>query len=194
MTATAPSRQSARSSGASDEQLILRCLDNDPQAWSALIDKYKNLIYSIPITLGMHQDAGDIFQTVCLTLLSKLSQLREHRALPKWLMQTCYHECLRYRYTSNRHSKLKLAADDQLHSEDLPEQILVQLEEEQILREAVSEMPARCARMIHMLFLETPSRSYAEVANELGLAQGSIGFVRSRCLARLKQHLQAKGF
>jgi RNA polymerase sigma factor (sigma-70 family) len=194
MTATAPTRQSGRSSGASDEQLVLRCLDNDPQAWSALIDKYKNLIYSIPITLGMHQDAGDIFQTVCLTLLSKLSQLREHRALAKWLMQTCYHECLRHQQTSNRHSKLKSAGDDQLHSEDIPEQILVQLEDEQTLREAVSEMPARCARMVQMLFFETPFRSYAEVANELGLAQGSIGFVRSRCLARLKQHLQAKGF
>ena len=32
------------------------------EAWSALIDKYKNLIYSIPVKLGMYQDAADIFQ------------------------------------------------------------------------------------------------------------------------------------
>lgn len=194
MTVTAARRQSAHSSSPSDQQLIRRCLEKDPQAWSALIDKYKNLIYSIPITLGMYQDAGDIFQTVCLTLLSKLSQLREHRALAKWLMQTCYHECLRHQRTSNRYGKLKPANNHRLHSADLPEQILVQLQQAQTLREAVSEMPVRCARILHMLFFEDPSRPYAEVAQALGLAQGSIGFIRRRCLARLRQRLQAKGF
>jgi len=68
----------------SDERLIGRCLKGDQEAWSALIDKYKNLIYSIPMKLGMHQDAGDIFQSVCVDLLSELPRLREHRALPKW--------------------------------------------------------------------------------------------------------------
>ena len=100
MTGTATGRQKehpANSSLAhsSDEQVIGRCLKGDQEAWSALIDKYKNLIYSIPIKLGMYQDAGDIFQSVCVDLLSELQRLREHRALPKWLMQTCYRKCLR---------------------------------------------------------------------------------------------------
>jgi len=44
----------------SDERLIADCLKGDQEAWGTLIDKYKNLIYSIPVKLGMHQDAGDI--------------------------------------------------------------------------------------------------------------------------------------
>ena len=80
MTGTAARRQPARASGPADEQLIRGCLEGDAQAWSALIDKYKNLINSISIKLGIYQDAADIFQAVCVTLLSKLSQLREHRA------------------------------------------------------------------------------------------------------------------
>jgi DNA-directed RNA polymerase specialized sigma24 family protein len=72
--------------------------------------------------------------------------------------------------------------------------MLVQLEQEQTLREAISEMPRRCAQMIQMLFFDTPSRPYAEVASALGLAEGSIGFIRGRCLARLRKHLEAKGF
>jgi DNA-directed RNA polymerase specialized sigma24 family protein len=55
-------------------------------------------------------------------------------------------------------------------------------------------MPARCERMIHMLFFESPVRPYAEIASELGLATGSIGFIRGRCLARLRKHLEMKGF
>jgi hypothetical protein len=62
MTGTAARRQLERTTARTDEQLIKGCLDGDPEAWSALIDKYKNLIYSVPVRLGMHQDAGDIFQ------------------------------------------------------------------------------------------------------------------------------------
>src|ERR1700730_15894638 len=102
MTATAAKRLLERTVVSTDEQLIGRCLKGDPEAWSALIDKYKNLIYSIPIKLGMYQDAGDIFQSVCVDLLSELPRLREHRALPKWLMQTCYHKCLYYQRAAKR--------------------------------------------------------------------------------------------
>src|SRR6202051_1625219 len=102
MTATAAGRQKERPDHASDERLIDGCLKGNPEAWSALIDKYKNLIYSIPIKLGMYQDAADIFQSVCVDLLSELPRLREHRALPKWLMQTCYHKCLHYQRATAR--------------------------------------------------------------------------------------------
>ncbi len=47
----------------SDDRLIRACLNGNEQAWSALIDKYKNLIYSIPMKYGASpEDAADIFQ------------------------------------------------------------------------------------------------------------------------------------
>ena len=184
----------------SDEQLIRRCLKSDQEAWSALIDKYKNLIYSIPIKLGMHQDAGDIFQSVCVDLLSELPRLREHRALPKWLMQTCYHKCLAYQRAANRLVELPAEgtkSDSVLpasSADDLPEHMLVQLEQEQILRDAISELPEKCERMVRLLFFEMPPRPYESVAEELGMATGSIGAIRGRCLAYLRKQLQKRGF
>src|SRR5258708_28011236 len=123
MTGTATGEQKERSAdssvaNSSDEQLIGRCLKGDQEAWSALIDKYKNLIYSIPIKLGMHQDAGDIFQSVCVDLLSELPRLREHRALPKWLMQTCYHKCLHYQRAAGR--LVQLAPEGTESDDSLP--------------------------------------------------------------------------
>jgi RNA polymerase sigma factor (sigma-70 family) len=194
MTGTAAKRQLQRPPVPTDEELIERCLADDSDAWSALIDRYKNLIYSIPIRMGMHQEANDIFQLVCVDLLSKLSQLREPRALPKWLMQTCYHECLRHRRTGGREDSLDPNTPEPPAPERPAEESLIQFQQEQTLREAVFEMPARCARMIRMLFFETPMRPYEDVAKELGLATGSIGFIRSRCLARLRKNLEKKGF
>ena len=193
-TAAKPQRERAHHS---DERLIQLCLNGDAEAWSALIDKYKNLIYSIPVKFGMHQDANDIFQAVCVDLLSELPRLREHRALPKWLIQTCYHKCLHYRRQTERQVELEPEAAEgvpQAGDPPMPEQMLVQVEQEQMLRDAILQMSSRCERMIHMLFFEMPARPYEEVAEELGLATGSIGFIRGRCLERLRKILEEKGF
>jgi len=204
MTGTATGRQKERPDSSrdhsSDERLIGRCLKGDQEAWSALIDKYKNLIYSIPIKLGMYQDAGDIFQSVCVDLLSELPRLREHRALPKWLMQICYHKCLHYQRAADRLVELAPertdsdAASPASSADDLPEHMLVQLEQEQILRDAILELPEKCERMVRLLFFENPPRPYENIAEELGMATGSIGAIRGRCLAYLRKHLEKRGF
>jgi len=180
-----------------DARLVAECRKGSEQAWAALVEKYKNLIYSIPIKLGMYDDAADIFQAVCLDLLADLPRLREPRALPKWLMQACYRRCLQVRRKSERYqpfaedSAAEIPADDQ---QTLPEEMLAQLEKEQTLRDAIAQLSPRCERMVRMLFFESPPRPYQEIARELDLANGSIGFIRSRCLSRLRKQLEKMGF
>lgn len=181
----------------SDARLVRACLKGDEKAWWRLVDKYKNLIYSIPIKYGLSEDeAADIFQSVCLELLRDLPQLREPRALPAWLIRITSRKCFHWTRKKNR-----LPHDDS--SDDLssliepdhgPDDLLSQLEREQALREAMSELNARCRKMVRMLFFETPPRPYLEVAEALGLAPGSIGFIRGRCLERLRRTLAKKGF
>ena len=79
----------------SDVRLVKECLSGHEEAWSCLIEKYKALIYSIPVKYGL---SPEVF--------------------------------------------------------------------------------------------ETPPRPYAEVAEELGLAPGSIGFTRKKCIERLRRQLE----
>jgi RNA polymerase sigma factor (sigma-70 family) len=188
---------SVRQSAWTDERLVRECCKGNPDAWSALIDKYKNLIFSIPIKFGLsREDAGDVFQAVCVELLAGLPKLREPKALPKWLMQTSYHQCLRLK---KDHLNLFEDAQDieemlEVNPEDLPEEMFHQVEREQSVREAIAALPARCHHMVGLLFFEDPPRPYEEVAKELHLATGSIGFIRGRCLKKLRQLLEEKGF
>lgn len=178
-----------------NEQLVRECCKGSEAAWSALIDKYKNLIFSIPIKFGLpREDASDIFQAVCLDLLSSLPQLREPDALPKWIMQTTYHKCLRWKRQSlTLTDDLGDTKQEPADSAELPEAMLHQLQREQMLRDSISALPPRCREMIHQLFFEDPPRPYNEVAKSLGLATGSIGFIRGRCIKRLREQLEERG-
>ena len=181
----------------SDERLVSECLKGNEQGWCALIDKYKNLIYSIPVKMGMYDEAADIFQAVCLDLLSDIHRLREPRSLPKWLMQTCYHKCLQYRRKAQQHRARETEAEEipaQTERASVPDHMLYELEKEQMVRDALCELSPRCERLVRMLFFENPPRPYQEIARELDLATGSIGFIRGRCLDKLKKQLEKMGF
>ncbi len=179
-----------------DTRLVRECVRGNEEAWAALIDKYKRLIFSIPIKCGLSSDvANDIFQGVCLELLSQLPKLREPRALPKWIMQVTSHKCLRQK-RHNQRLEYTDDSDEPIDSEVPPvaEGILREAQEEQSLRQAITGMPPRCRQLVEMLFFEEPARPYKEIAQELGIAVGSIGFIRQRCLDRLKKRLSETGF
>lgn len=47
--------------------------------------------------------------------------------------------------------------------------------------------------MVHLLFFHQPPLPYKEVAERLGIAVGSIGFIRGRCLKKLQKQLEEHG-
>jgi RNA polymerase sigma factor (sigma-70 family) len=194
MITTAKPEQETREQVWSDERLVRECLDGNQEAWSALIDKYKKLIYSIPVKWNLpHEEANDIFQAVCVDVYSELARLREPRALPKWLIQTTLHKCAKYRRLEARFSDADVS-EDVGPSAPGADAIVEEVQQEQILRDSIAGLAGRCAEMIRMLFFEFPARSYLEIAQQLGLATGSIGFIRGRCLERLKKQLLSRGW
>ena len=180
----------------SDARLIRACLSGNEQAWSALIAKYKNLIYSIPMKYGASpQDAADIFQSVCLELFSELPRLRKTAAFRSWLITVTAHQSFHWKRKVRRRAEDELTdlEAEKLGMDPSPD-LIEQVEREQMLREAVAGLPARCQEMIRLLFYQQPQMSYRDVAERLGLATGSIGFIRGRCLKRLQRTLEERGF
>lgn len=180
-----------------DEWLVKECLKGNEDAWNAIIGKYQKLIYSVPIRYGLSaDDAGDIFQQVCVDVLESLPDLREPRSLAAWLIRIASHRCLQWGGRERRFQPLdfELLAHNGPVSLDRPDTHLDEVALSQALREVMDEIPPRCRKLIRMLFFETPAIPYAEVAKRLGIAKGSIGFIRMRCLNRLRTKLEARGF
>jgi RNA polymerase sigma factor (sigma-70 family) len=181
----------------SNTRIVAECLAGDERAWAALLDRYKNLIYSIPLRYGApHQDAADIFQAVCLDLFNELPRLRDAEALQGWLIRVTTNKC--YHWKRRQSSQESDFAEEDVQNlsdiQPISPDVLAEVEREQMVREAIGHLPPRCREMIELLFFEQPPKPYNEVARRLKLATGSIGFIRGRCLKRLKKLLEERGF
>jgi len=180
-----------------DELLVQGCIQGDARSWERLIDKYKRLIYSIPIKYGASpDDAADVFQAVCIEALNSLPQLKNAQSLRSWLITLTVRQAYRWKKKQSRYVELdalepEVAEAIACISQSDP---LAQLEQEQIVREVVAQLPPRNRELVRLLFFEQPALPYTEVAQRLGLATGSIGSIRGRCLEKLRKALVEYGF
>jgi RNA polymerase sigma factor (sigma-70 family) len=180
-----------------DRDLVEACLAGDERAWSAIISKYKNLVYSAPLRYRMQpEDAADVFQCVWAELFSELHNLRKVEALRTWLIKVALNKCYQWKRKQAREATIESTVGGLDVADPLPLYPAVQqdLDQQQRLREAISTLPERCRMMIHLLFYADPPKPYADVAHQLGLATGSIGFIRGRCLKKLRQALKEVDF
>ncbi len=178
----------------SDPELIAACLDGDGEAWEALVQRYKRLIYSIPFKWGLpREDAMEIFQAVWLDCFQELHSLRDVDRLQAWLVRIAVRKC--YRFAENRRGA---PASVELTETDLKEDpsagFVQRLEQEQVIRDGINKLSPRCKQVIEALFFEEPMPSYAALAARLGLSANSIGFTRDRCLERLGTLLGDLGY
>jgi RNA polymerase sigma factor (sigma-70 family) len=137
-------------------------------------------------------DAADVFQAVWMELYSELPNLRNAAGIRAWLVTVAAHKC--YHLKRMPAAKSIESEAEQLPGPSLTAEWLARFEKEQTLREAMAELPERCRALVRMLFYQEPVMPYAEVAQALGLAEGSIGFIRGRCLKKLRALLERKGF
>jgi RNA polymerase sigma factor (sigma-70 family) len=179
-----------------DQRLVDECLEGNDQAWAALVEKYKNLVYSITLRRGAPpEEAADLFQSVWLQVHSKLDTLRKRDSLRSWLISMtinqCYHWRQKYsrRALQERQGLMGLDRDPRFASEPVD---ITEAEREEQVQIAIGELPARCQELIRLLFYTQPPLPYREVASHLGLAIGSIGFIRGRCLKKLQELLEER--
>jgi len=177
----------------SDLQLVLACRRGDQLAWEKLIRRYQRLIYAIPLRAGLDEDqAAEIFQDVFTTFFQKLNDIEEPERLQAWLVTTARRKT--WRTIAQTQTRTRVAAESVEWTNDatavpdetpLPDEQLSILEEQHRVRTAVSLLDERCQKLVEMLFYRPQPPSYAEIAADLGIPEGSIGPTRARCLGKL---------
>jgi RNA polymerase sigma factor (sigma-70 family) len=169
--------------------LVARATAGDQGAWDAIVERYSPLVWSICLRYQLsRQDIDDVGQNVWLLLVEKIGHLRDPAALPGWLATTTQRECLRVLRADRRYDHAGLPAEDQMPQDAdavrIEQEILI-AERDAALRAAFAELSPSCRDLLSMLICDPPC-AYAEISATLGVAVGSIGPMRARCLDRLR--------
>jgi RNA polymerase sigma factor (sigma-70 family) len=171
--------------------LVIRARDGDERAWAALVERYAPLIWSLCRRYRLDAtEAADVGQNVWLLLVNQLGKIRDPAALPGWLATTTRRECQRVLNIAQvpHAARYELDAENILDGKaDTIEQGLLAAERDAALREAFTHLPPRDQQLIALL-IEDPPVPYAEISTRLGIAVGSIGPIRRRCLDKLCHH------
>jgi RNA polymerase sigma factor (sigma-70 family) len=178
-----------------DLELVEGCLAGRQSAWDALVRRYRTLVYSVILKSGgVTGEEDDVFQAVWLDVYNQLDRLKSRDSMRAWLCTVTRHKCYHWRIRRHRFPE----GLDETWASSIPDQAalppetLEALERAQDIREAVDALPERCRQLVRRLFMDDPPLPYAEIARSLGLAEGSIGALRGRCLDRLKHEIELR--
>ncbi|MCF3182961.1 sigma-70 family RNA polymerase sigma factor [Streptomyces polychromogenes] len=133
-------------------------------------------------------DAADLEQAVWVRLLEQGPPGPAPAGRARWLRRAVRAEARLARRHTRREVPYGAAP---AATADEPEDALLHGEDNRALRSAVARLPGRCPELIAAL-LSPRDLTYREIAGELGISQGSLGPVRSRCLGCLRRMLAAE--
>jgi len=174
---------------AKDDELVRACLGGDQSAWATLIRRYRRLIYTIPLRFGMSPAAAEeVFQEVCLTLLQNLHTVRDQTRLSAWLATVTRRICIEYWRRTPGGGQEDFTDEVDERNSDLEAELIV-VERWHVMMQAMRMLDERCQHLLQALFLNPDPPSYQQLAQELGMAEGSIGPTRARCLEKLRKFM-----
>lgn len=179
----------------SDEALVRACRSGEAAAWEELVERYQRLVFAIARHAGLDQEqSADVFQRVFTTLVERLDQIEQPALIGAWLTTTARHEAWRLSRHERalRHGAEPEALLDSTQADEtqLPDAIVLRLEEQFKVYSAVGALDERCRQLLQLLFYREQAPAYADIAARLGMSEGSIGPTRARCLQKLRRLLE----
>jgi len=172
--------------------LLAAAHNGSQDAWNSLVDRYGRLVWSV--VRGFRLDAAtaaDVSQTVWLRLVEHSDRIRDPERLGSWLATTARNESIRMLKRLSRSVPTEFSLD--IADEGAPGIDERLLDDEQ-LREVLvvfEDISPRCRELLQMLCLDPPLE-YEEISEILGMAIGSIGPTRARCLDRIRKRLERR--
>ncbi|MFE3829814.1 sigma-70 family RNA polymerase sigma factor [Streptomyces sp. NPDC059092] len=134
-------------------------------------------------------EAGDLEQGAWVRLLERPAAAGTPGDPARWVRDVVRAEARRARRTAARERVYhhEPAAD----AESDPERIALRTDRSRAVHAAVGRTPGRCPGVLTAM-LSAKDLTYREMAGELGMSQGSLGPLRSRCLGCLRRMLAAE--
>jgi RNA polymerase sigma-70 factor (ECF subfamily) len=180
--------------------LIERCLNGDQAAWDQVVRQHWRKVFNLAYKfVGRHDEAEDLTQDIFFKIFKALHTFDRRANFQTWLISISRNLCIDH-YRSVRKERETMARDidaselSPVSRERGPHSQLEQTDLRQLIRQALAELAPSLRQAVVLRDLQ--EYSYQEIADELGLPEGTVKsrINRGRLeLARQLRRLQSRG-
>lgn len=171
-----------------DNELVLRLLTDDVQAFDALYHRYSHSLYANILKLTRDAEvAQDILQEVFIILWEKRLMIDINQPVSNWLFAISYYKSLKY---------LKKALKEQVLRKDIENSTYAVIEQEteqrdnsiEVIKKAIQQLsPQKQKVLIHC---KLNGKTYKEVADELNISKHTVKEYLSLAITSLRAILK----
>jgi RNA polymerase sigma-70 factor (ECF subfamily) len=180
-----------------DEELVGLCRKGDQQAFTAVVDRYKNRVYWLVRRMVGSPDDEDLTQEVFLRVYQAIPGFQARSTFKTWLFRIAHNLCLtelKKRRRRGEHLSIEEEGDEKLHSLLPPVQGL----EEEIERRDISlavqnlvaELPLQYRTVLTLFYVQ--QASYEEIAETMGIPLGTVKTYMHRARLHLRDLVLAE--
>jgi RNA polymerase sigma-70 factor (ECF subfamily) len=177
---------------AGERDLIISAQRGDAGAFKRLYESYRDRVYNLVFYwLGDRALAEDALQVVFLKVHRGLPGFRFESSLATWIYRVAANECRNQ--TRRRGAQMVpleaiLGSGQELDSGPLQDDQRAQGQRQEIIRQAIMELPSDLRAVVVLKYLE--GLTYEEIADVLGCAPGTVASRLNRALGRLESQLR----
>ena len=177
-----------------DPELLSLCASKDESAFEALLSRYEKFVFSaVRYELKNDDDAFDVSQEVFLRLYNAAGGFRCESTLKTWLFRMCKNCAYDFMRKNYKHKFLSLTPSEdgegetEIPSYDTPDEDVLRKERIETVRLAIRSLSEEHRDVI--VLRELQELSYGEIADLLGLSEGTVKSRINRAREALKKIL-----
>ncbi|WP_431158411.1 RNA polymerase sigma factor [Winogradskyella poriferorum] len=179
-----------------DDQIINAIKNGDTQAFSILVDRYKDLVYTLAIRMIKNrEEAEEVAQDTFIKVFKSLDRFKGDSKFSTWIYRVTYNTCLDNIKKNKKHLN-DVAIDEftfnKLDTIDNALDHLMKQERSQLIKQCIEKLPEDSSALITLFYFEEMSlEEISKIINvETNTVKVKLYRARKKLAVILEQYLQ----
>lgn len=153
-----------------DLHIIQKVLEGDNNAFGVLVNKYKNLVFTLCVKMIQDKDlAEDVAQDSFVKAFQKLSKFNGKSKFSSWLYRITYNNCVD---AIKKNQKIQTSEiDENTVGESLTGDI-TKKEKEKFIKEALLQLPEQDRAILTLYYYQ--DESVSDIAKSVGISESNV--------------------
>ena len=178
----------------SDQHYIQLVINGDTNAFSILVDRYKDLVFTLCLRmLKNREEAEEVSQDTFIKIYKSLNKFKGNSKFSTWIYKVCYNACLDRLKKNKKHFNdvpINEFTEREIKTIDNALSNMEQQEYDKSIQDCIALLPEDDAFLLTLYYFE--ELSLDEISNAVGLTANNVKVKIFRSRKKLAQILRER--